>query len=73
MNMDNVTVGSRVEHVDRGEGIVSEVGLTSVKVIFVHGGEMSYSKSNEDLEIIEANEAGSGGGGPMWIWARLRR
>lgn len=44
---------------------MSEVGLTNVKVIFVRGGETSFSQSNEDLEII-APGPGEGGesGGP---------
>lgn len=62
MELDNVTVGARVDHFGRGEGIVSEVGLTSIKVIFVAGGEVSFSKSNDDLEVIaEGPEAGEGG------------
>lgn len=63
MNLEDVGVGARVDHAGYGEGIVSEVSLTGVKVIFVRGGEMSFSKNNEDIEVLDAGPAAGGGGG----------
>ena len=60
--IENITVGSRVDHVGYGEGIVSEVGFSNFKAIFVRGGERTFSKSNEDIEVLELLGEGESNG-----------
>lgn len=50
---EDMIVGTRVDHPKYGEGIVSRVHLTSYDIIFIHGGEVQFSKSNPDLEVVE--------------------
>lgn len=47
------TVGTKIEHERYGIGIVSEVGLTNLKIFFKSGGEMEFSRSNEEITILE--------------------
>lgn len=46
-------VGSKVRHPSHGEGVVSEAGISSLKVIFKAGGEREYGLDSEALELIE--------------------
>ena len=54
--MEDLVIGSRVEHERYGEGIVSQVGFTNYTIIFVRGGEMQFSKSNDELSLLERGE-----------------
>jgi hypothetical protein len=67
---EDLRVGTRVSHEKYGEGIISRNTLTSYSIVFVRGGEMQFSKSRIELDIIEEPEAaeqlassGSGGAG----------
>jgi len=53
--MDNLQVGTIVSHYRYGEGVICKVNLTSYDVIFERGGRMQMSKSNSDLELVEAS------------------
>lgn len=55
--LSNITLGSRIDHERYGVGIISKVGLTSVSAIFISGGEISFSKNNQDVEILELNDS----------------
>lgn len=55
-SLKELGVGSRVSHERYGEGIVSETGLESLKVIFKSGGEKEFSLDYEDFEVIEGRE-----------------
>lgn len=62
---EDLLVGTRIDHAKYGEGIVSRVHLTSYDIIFIHGGEVQFSKSNSDIEVLErpdheGNSAGQG-------------
>ena len=61
--MDDLSVGTRVEHERYGEGLVSQVGLTSYDIFFERGGKIQISKSTADLEILEETESSSPGTG----------
>jgi len=52
--MEELAVGTRVEHPRYGEGIVSKNKITSYEIFFEHGGKIEITKRNEDLEVIVA-------------------
>lgn len=51
--MEELAVGTRVEHPRYGEGIVSKNKITSYEIFFEHGGKIELTKRNEDLEVKE--------------------
>lgn len=53
---EDLKPGSRVSHEKYGEGVISKNTLTSYSIIFVRGGEMQFSKSRLELEVIEEPE-----------------
>jgi hypothetical protein len=62
----NLKVGTRVDHERYGQGIVSFDSVSNCKIIFVRGGEIQFSKSNLELDIISEPEGnGSAGGGGL--------
>jgi len=52
--MEELAVGTRVEHPRYGEGIISKDKITSYEIFFERGGKIEITKRNEDLEVIEA-------------------
>jgi len=54
--MKNLGVGSKVEHPRYGMGIVSEAGVSSLKVIFKNGGEREFSLDYDGFDILEEKE-----------------
>ena len=54
--MEELTVGTRVEHPRYGEGIVSRKNLTAYEIFFERGGKIEITKRNTDLTVIEKNE-----------------
>ncbi|MDX8339893.1 hypothetical protein SLH46_11905 [Draconibacterium sp. IB214405] len=55
--MENLTVGTRVEHPRYGQGIISKDNLTAYEIFFERGGKMEITKRNTDLTVLEVNEA----------------
>lgn len=55
--MENLTVGTRVDHPRYGEGIISKDNLTAYEIFFERGGKMEITKRNDDLKVLETNEA----------------
>lgn len=55
--MDNLSVGSRVEHPRYGEGIISKDLLTAYEVFFERGGKIEITKRNPDIKVLESNES----------------
>ena len=53
--MDNLQIGTVVSHYRYGDGVVYKVNLTSYDIIFEHGGKMQMSKSNPDIELVQAS------------------
>lgn len=51
--MEELAVGTRVEHPRYGEGIVSKNKITSYEIFFERGGKMEISKRTEDLDVID--------------------
>ncbi len=51
--MEELAVGTRVEHPRYGEGIISKNKITSYEIFFEHGGKIELTKRNEDLEVKE--------------------
>lgn len=64
--MEERTIGARVEHERYGEGIISKVGLSNYSVIFVRGGEMQFSKSNEEITLLEKGTEEGDTSGLTW-------
>lgn len=56
--MEDLTVGTRVEHPRYGEGIISKDNLTAYEIFFERGGKMEITKRNTDLKVLELNEDG---------------
>ncbi len=54
--MEELTVGTRVEHPRYGEGIVSKNNLTVYEIFFERGGKIEITKRNTDLTVLEKNE-----------------
>jgi hypothetical protein len=54
--MEELTVGTRVDHPRYGEGIVSKNNLTAYEIFFERGGKMEITKRNTDLTVLERNE-----------------
>jgi len=54
--MNELTVGTRVDHPRYGEGIVSKNNLTAYEIFFERGGKIEITKRNTDLTVVKANE-----------------
>lgn len=54
--MEELAVGTRVDHPRYGEGIVSKNKVTSYEIFFERGGKIEISKRSEDLEVLESPE-----------------
>ena len=55
--MEELTVGTRVDHPRYGEGIISKDKLTAWEIFFERGGKMEITKRNTDLTVLELNDA----------------
>lgn len=55
--MEELTVGTRVEHPRYGEGIISKDNLTAYEIFFERGGKMEITKRNTDLTVLDLNDA----------------
>jgi len=56
MEEKDFCVGNRIQHEKYGEGIISENGELTFKVIFVRGGELEFSKMNASFSVVIPNE-----------------
>ncbi len=56
MDKEQLPIGTRVKHEQYGEGIIHQVNLTSYGMIFVRGGETSFSKNSDKYEVLEEVE-----------------
>ncbi len=54
--MEELSVGTRVEHPRYGEGIISKNNLTAYEIFFERGGKIEITKRNTDLSVLEKNE-----------------
>ena len=54
--MEELTVGTRVDHPRYGEGIVSKNNLTAYEIFFERGGKIEITKRNTDLTVLKKNE-----------------
>ena len=54
--MEELSVGTRVEHPRYGEGIVSKDNLTAYEIFFERGGKIEITKRNTDLNVVQKNE-----------------
>lgn len=52
--MEELAVGTRVDHPRYGEGIISKDKITSYEIFFARGGKIEITKRNEDLEVIDS-------------------
>lgn len=58
--MEELTIGTLVDHERYGEGVVGKINLTSYDVYFAHGGKVTISKNSDQLTIIQHSENKSG-------------
>lgn len=54
--MEELSVGTRVDHPRYGEGIVSRNNITAYEIFFERGGKMEITKRNTDLVVLEASD-----------------
>lgn len=54
--MENLAVGTMVDHSRYGEGIVGKINVTNYEIYFAHGGKVSISKTSDDLSVISKPE-----------------
>ena len=52
--MEELAVGTRVDHPRYGEGIVRKNKITSYEIFFERGGKIEITKSNADLTVLES-------------------
>lgn len=52
--MEELAVGTRIEHPRYGEGIISKDKITSYEIFFERGGKVDILKRSEDLEVLES-------------------
>ena len=55
-DIDNLPIGTRVNHEKYGEGIISQNNALTYKIIFVRGGEIEFAKTSVQLEVITPGE-----------------
>ena len=55
--MNELSVGTRVEHPRYGEGIISKDNLTAYEIFFERGGKIEITKRNTDLSVLEEKES----------------
>ena len=58
--MENLPIGTRVNHEKYGEGIISQNNALTYKIIFVRGGEIEFAKTSVQLEVITPGEMPEG-------------
>ncbi len=51
--MEELTVGTRVDHPRYGEGIISKNNLTAYEIFFEKGGKIEITKRNTDIKVLE--------------------
>lgn len=56
----NLPIGTKIEHDRYGKGVIADVGLTNYVIYFAKGGEMQFSKTNQEIEVIETPEMVTG-------------
>ncbi|MEI6487529.1 MAG: hypothetical protein WCP52_01130 [Bacteroidota bacterium] len=49
--------GTRIDHENYGEGIISAVSLAGYEVFFARGGKIELSRSNKNFEVIDLVES----------------
>ncbi len=54
--MEELTVGTRVDHPRYGQGIISKVNIAAYEIFFEKGGKIEITKRNPDLTTIELKE-----------------
>jgi hypothetical protein len=54
--MEELAVGTRVDHPRYGEGIISKSHLTIYEIFFEKGGKMELTKYNPDIRVISEPE-----------------
>lgn len=55
--MNDLAIGTRVDHPRYGEGIISKDNLTAYEIFFERGGKIEITKRNTDLQVLEENES----------------
>lgn len=60
--MEELTVGTRVEHPRYGEGIISKDNITAYEIFFERGGKIEITKRNTDLKVLQLNQTGAKSG-----------
>ena len=57
--MENLKVGTLVDHERYGEGVVGAVNFSNYDIYFARGGKMTISKTNDELTVLSEPEGGS--------------
>jgi hypothetical protein len=54
--MEELTIGTRVDHPRYGEGIISRINLAAYEVFFARGGKIEITRRSNDLTVLELKE-----------------
>lgn len=57
--MEDIKTGTKVDHVRYGQGVITESNLAGFTVIFERTGKMTFSRLNDDFEIVEEGDGDS--------------
>jgi hypothetical protein len=60
--VQELTLGTKIEHDRYGEGVVGKVNLVSYDIYFARGGKIEILKSNNDYKVISAPETSGNSG-----------
>lgn len=52
-----LAIGTKIDHEKYGNGIITDVGLTTYDVMFERGGKMQFNKNRFDAIVIEESES----------------
>lgn len=54
--MEELAIGTMVQHDRYGDGIIGKINLTSYDIYFAHGGKVTISKSTDQLTVLSKPE-----------------
>jgi len=63
--MEELTVGTRIDHERYGEGIIASITLSSYEIFFARAGKMEISRSSDEIEVLESAEGTANNAPPV--------
>lgn len=57
--MDNLNIGTLIEHDRYGEGVIGKVNVTNYEIYFANSGKISISKTSDEINVLTEPENAS--------------